>query len=366
MKNEKEIVRKLSCLNIGIIPPLTIIQAEEFTSQYHPMISSSSYFFIQEIKFSDVKLIYKLLHRIYAKDKEIYLVLNDKTIQKTLLEGFLGMEPTMDPFQMIIPPNQEEMTFAGFENLVAHLRASNGCPWDREQTHLSLRPHLLEEAYEALDALDRDNMVDLREELGDLLLQIVLHAEIGTESGEFRMVDVLQQIHRKLVYRHPHVFGDLKIRKTEKVLQNWEKLKESEREEANIDHKKGILDGIPKSLPALIQAQEYQERAARVGFDWKEINPVINKINEELSEVFSARDDQERANELGDLLFTVVNLIRWYKVDAESALRNANKKFANRFQKIESAAKKKHRKLTDMSLAEMDEVWNETKEKENQ
>jgi tetrapyrrole methylase family protein/MazG family protein len=160
------------------------------------------------------------------------------------------------------------------------------------------------------------------------------------------------------------VFGDARINEVDGVLRNWERLKESEREDANGNGKKGILDGVPISLPALTQAQEYQDRAARVGFDWKEIDPVLAKVHEELAEVKAAKTDQEKANELGDLLFAVVNLVRWYKVDAESALRNTNRKFANRFQKIEIEAKKNHRKLVDMTLEEMDEIWEETKKSE--
>jgi tetrapyrrole methylase family protein / MazG family protein len=243
---------------------------------------------------------------------------------------------------------------------VAHLRAPNGCPWDREQTHESLRKHLLEESYEAISAIDSGDFVDMREEFGDLLLQIVLQSQIANEEGQFNVNQVIQGIHSKIVRRHPHVFGDLALEGVQGVLANWEKLKENERKEKK--EEKGLLDGVPLALPALSQAQEFQDRAARVGFDWTDIEDVLDKVKEEIEEIKSAETDFELASEIGDLLFALVNVARWKHVDAESALRGTNLKFKKRFAYVEQGAKKQRRNLSELSLEEMDVFWNEAKQ----
>lgn len=244
--------------------------------------------------------------------------------------------------------------------MIAALRAPDGCPWDREQTHRTLRPNLLEETYEVLSALDANDAAGLSEELGDLLLQIVLHAQIASEAGEFDLAEVVRGIHAKIVRRHPHVFGDVKLRDAEGVLQNWERLKAAERQ-ANDKLEAGLLDSIALALPALVQAQTYQQRAGRVGFDWRDIQGVLDKVDEEMAEVRTAADEPARAAEIGDLLFSVVNLARWYHVDAESALREANARFRQRFGFIEEAARKDGRNLQDMTLEEMDAYWDSAK-----
>nr|AKQ03793.1 putative protein, tetrapyrrole methylase family protein / MazG family protein [uncultured Chloroflexi bacterium Rifle_16ft_4_minimus_38663] len=268
---------------------------------------------------------------------------------------------------LYIPPLGDGTSFESFAEIVAHLRAPNGCPWDREQTHESLRKHLLEESYEAISAIDSGDFADMREEFGDLLLQIVLQSQIANEEGQFNVNQVIQGIHSKIVRRHPHVFGDLKLEGVDGVLANWEKLKEQERKElalSNVEGKKdgnGLLDGVPVALPALSQAQEYQDRAARVGFDWPEIEGVLEKISEEIEEVKRASDEKELAAEIGDLLFALVNLARWKKVDAESALRGTNMKFKKRFAYVEQGAKKRGRDLSALSLDEMESLWQEAK-----
>jgi tetrapyrrole methylase family protein / MazG family protein len=261
-----------------------------------------------------------------------------------------------------IPPLTEGSAFESFHEIVAHLRAPNGCPWDREQTHQSLRTHLLEESYETLEAIDSGDFASMREEFGDLLLQIVLNAQIASEADEFTMTDVVKGIHDKIVRRHPHVFGDVELKDVDGVLQNWERLKETERREKRVENsEKGLLDGVPLSLPALTQAQEYQDRAARVGFDWPEIEGVLDKVREEIEEIKQAKNQEQVAAELGDLFFVLVNLARWRKVDAESALRETNLKFKKRFGYVEQGAKKQGRSLSDMTLEEMDAQWNEAK-----
>ena len=262
---------------------------------------------------------------------------------------------------LYIPPLPDGTAFESFAEIVAHLRAPDGCPWDREQTHQSLRKHLLEESYEALAAIDSGDVDAMGEELGDLLLQIVLNAQIAHEEGDFNMTTVVNGIYDKIVRRHPHVFGEVEVDGVDGVLANWERLKEKERGKKK--ENKGLLDGVPVILPALEQAQEYQDRAARVGFDWPEIEGVLAKIVEEIEEVKSAADQEQLANEIGDLLFALVNLARWKKVDAESALRGTNMKFKKRFGYVEQGAKGQSRSLSDLSLEEMDGLWNEAKQR---
>ena len=285
---------------------------------------------------------------------------------------------------LYIPPLGVGTSFESFAEIVAHLRAPNGCPWDREQTHKSLRTHLLEETYEALAAIDTGDFMSMREELGDLLLQIVLQAQIASEAAQFTLIQVVQSIYDKIIRRHPHVFGDLKLSGVEGVLQNWEKLKEQERRELALSRRaepefaprsreahregkqeeKGLLDGIPLALPALSQAQEYQDRAARVGFDWPVIEGVLDKVKEEIEEIKQAENIERVTSELGDLFFVLVNLARWKKIDAESSLREANARFKQRFAFVEQGARAKHKLLTEMSLEEMDALW-EAGKKEN-
>lgn len=260
-------------------------------------------------------------------------------------------------FCLFIPPSLPDSSMESFQNLIAHLRSPQGCPWDREQTHLSLRPNLLEETYEVLKALDEKDDAGLMEELGDLLLQIVLHAQISSEMNEFSLSQVIQGIHRKIVHRHPHVFQDIKIKDARAVIHKWEELKSIERLENGKGEDHGILESVPRLMPALSLAQAYQQRAARVGFDWPEIKPVVDKVYEELAELEAAPTQARREEELGDLLFAVVNLVRWHEVDAESALRKMTNRFYDRFKFIEDQARQQGRKLQDMKLEEMDAIW---------
>jgi MazG family protein len=254
-----------------------------------------------------------------------------------------------------------------FERLVdvmARLRAPGGCPWDAEQTHRSLAVHLLEEAYEALDAIDSGSMPDLEEELGDLLLQVVFHAEIAAESGHFEVGDVIDGLVRKLVDRHPHVFGEVKAENADQALASWAKLKAEEKAERG---KKGALHGIPRSAPALIRAFRTGEKAAAVGFDWPDVAGPIAKVREELGELSEAMEDGAPTrieHELGDLLFAVANLGRWLKVHPEEALRGTLRRFESRFHYIEERLQERSKSPRDSTLAEMDALWNEAKREE--
>jgi len=264
---------------------------------------------------------------------------------------------------LFVPELGEGTSFESFAEIIAHLRAPDGCPWDREQTHETLRKHLLEESYEAISAIDSGSFTDMREEFGDLLLQVVLQSQIANEEEQFNINHVIQGIHAKIVRRHPHVFGELELDGVDGVLVNWEKLKEAERKN-NGQNEKGLLDGVPISLPALSQAQEYQDRAARVGFDWPEIEGVLDKVKEEIEEIKNAETDFELASEIGDLFFALVNVARWKKIDSESALRGTNMKFKKRFAYVEQGAKRQEQNLSELSLDEMESFWQEAKKAE--
>jgi tetrapyrrole methylase family protein / MazG family protein len=254
--------------------------------------------------------------------------------------------------------------------LVEKLRSDSGCPWDKEQTRETLKPMLIEEAFEVLDALDAEDPAELKDELGDLLFQVVFHSQIARERGEFDLAAVIDRSHEKMVRRHPHIFGDADLKTSEDVLKNWEDIKAAEKgiaSSARPDSERSLLDGIPSKLPALHQAYQMTAKASRVGFDWPQLEDVLAKLNEETSELLEARAEQNSkrvSEEVGDLLFVAVNIARFVGVDPETALRNSNRKFERRFRYVESAIKQQGRELKNASLAEMDALWNEAKKQE--
>lgn len=233
------------------------------------------------------------------------------------------------------------------------------CPWDAKQTNESLRANTIEETYELCDALLHDSTAEIRKELGDLLLHILFYAKIGDEKGQFDIADVADALNEKLIFRHPHVFGDTKVKDTDEVLQNWELIKLKEK-----GGNKTVLAGVPAALPAIIKADRIQEKASNVGFDWETPEQVWDKVKEEMAEVEAetrSGDSERLEEEFGDLLFSVINAARLYKVNPDNALEKTNRKFINRFNHIEHRANETGRKLKDMTLAEMDELWNEAK-----
>ncbi len=255
-----------------------------------------------------------------------------------------------------------------FEDLLAlqaRLLDPNGCPWDREQTHESLRTYLLEETYEVLEALDARDFSKFPEELGDLLLQVVFHAELGRRAGRFDIGDVIEHIYTKMVRRHPHVFGETQAEDAKAVLKNWEQLKSEERKAAGKAEKKdSLLDGIPKTLPATLEAYQLTRRASRIGFDWERLEGVLEKLQEEVRELRAAaeagaRDKME--GEIGDLLFVAVNVARFLETDPELALRRSNGKFQKRFRWMEQEAARSGRKLADVPREEMEALWDRAK-----
>jgi len=251
--------------------------------------------------------------------------------------------------------------------LVARLRGENGCPWDREQTRETLKPMLIEEAYEVLDALDAADPLELKEELGDLLFQVVFHSQIASEREEFQLTDIIDALHEKMVRRHPHVFGDADLKTAGEVLRNWEDIKAAEKgtvSTSSPDSEKSILDGIPSKLPALHEAYQITAKASRVGFDWNRLEDILLKLQEEMDEVLEARSEgkvEKLAGEIGDLLFVAVNVARFLAIDPETALRRSNRKFVRRFRYVESRIKQQGRELKNASLAEMDFLWEEAK-----
>lgn len=245
--------------------------------------------------------------------------------------------------------------------VMSRLRAADGCPWDREQTHLTLRKYMLEEAYEAVEAMDAGDPEKLCDELGDVLLQVAFHAQVARENGEFDFHDIVEAITTKLVRRHPHVFGNVEASTAADVTRNWEAIKKAER---GGKEPESVLHGVSSALPALTRAFEVQRKAAKVGFDWEDIQGPVAKVREELDEVLAADDSRQIESELGDLLFAVVNLARMLKVDPEVALTTCNVKFTQRFHHIERRAAEMGRKLTEMTLSEMDGLWDEAKQVE--
>ena len=241
-------------------------------------------------------------------------------------------------------------------DLIGVLRSENGCPWDREQTHATLRPNMLEEAYEAVDAINDNDMPHLKEELGDVLLQVILHSQIAKEEGAFDIEDVAKGLHDKIIHRHPHVFGNVKVNSPEEALKSWDKIKKEEK-----SHRKSAMDGVSKSQSALMSAQKISKKAVKCGFEWPDENSLYDCIKSEFKEFKEASKADDRANmeeEMGDILFAVVNLARWNKIDAEQALIKANQKFMTRFRKMEELAQKP---LEEYNFKEYDSLWQAAK-----
>ncbi|AEC16953.1 nucleoside triphosphate pyrophosphohydrolase [Gallibacterium anatis UMN179] len=256
-----------------------------------------------------------------------------------------------------------------FAEIIAKLRDPNGgCPWDLEQTYQTMPPHILEEAYEVVEAINQDDRKELKEELGDLLMQVVFLSQLAQEEGAFTLDDVIDGITDKIIRRHPHVFGEIKAENSDEVLKNWENIKQQERYQKE---QFSILDNVPIALPSLLRAAKLQKRCAKVGFDWAELEPTIQKVEEELQEVRDEvskqpQNPQAIEEEIGDLLFASVNVARHLKLNPEEALRKANLKFERRFRQVEQSILASGRQLEQVSLAEMDLIWDQVKQQEKQ
>lgn len=268
-----------------------------------------------------------------------------------------------------IPKSQDERvlnrTFEQLERIVDTLRSPNGCPWDREQTHQSIRKNLIEETYEVIEAIDDEDLDGMREELGDLLLQVMLHSQMEAEEGTFTVWDVVEGINEKLIRRHPHVFGTQEAENAEEALKNWDAIKREEKRKRGLDPEKiSIFSSIPSGLPSIMKAVEIQKKAAKVGFDWQQVEDIFDKINEEMEEfreALNSHQTDQMLAELGDLLFAVVNVARFLKIDPDYALSQTNKKFVDRFSFIEQESKKQGLSLEQMTLDQMEKLWQQAK-----
>ena len=350
----------LAALELDALDGLVIADAIGLGESHHPPFPPDLGVLVSQLHspFLAAELKLTLMNQ-YPEGHPVVLIhrasMPDERIERLVLHEIDASDSIGDLTSLYISALPVASSFETLQNTVARLRAPDGCPWDREQTHRSLRKHLLEEAYEALTALDEDDLDGLQEELGDLLLQIVLQVQIATEQFGFKMADVVAAIQAKLIRRHPHVFGDLQVSSVDEVLQNWEHFKERETGS-------GPLAGVPLSLPALAQAAELQGRASRLGFDWPRVEGVLEKIQEELSEIEAAGNAEGRAAEIGDLLFTVVNYARLLEADPEAELRQANQRFRNRFDRMTALSRAHGSRLEDLPPEQMDRLWEAVKE----
>ncbi|MCS7178549.1 MAG: nucleoside triphosphate pyrophosphohydrolase [Anaerolineae bacterium] len=342
-------------------PGLQVYDGIEMAALHHPPLNPDLPALIAQVYSrrlaSDLKL---TLMNQYPDEHPVTLIIAAGTETQRLIHlplYELDRQEVDHLTTLYVPPLSPVSSFEGFQETIARLRAPDGCPWDREQTHESLRSNLLEEAYEVVAAIDAGDMPSLREELGDLLLQVVLHAQMATEAGEFRMADIIAAVDRKLKGRHPHVWGNQKVKGAQEVLIRWEHLKREERE-----GKGSLLDSVPQAVPALLQAHIYGKRVARVGFDWARPEEVARKVREEIAEVEAARTPEEMEAEVGDLLFAVANWARHLGVDPETALRKANARFARRFRAMEALASQRGLNMSQMEITELDRLWEEVKE----
>ncbi len=296
--------------------------------------------------------LYPPAHRLRRLDSGDEVALQDLTDADLAAHDWLV--PALPALENLASPH-------GMAAISARLRAPDGCPWDRRQTHATLRPFVLEEAYETVDAIENGAPADLAQELGDLLLQIILHAQLAAEAGEFDLTDVYRSIGAKIVRRHPHVFGEVEVSGVEQVLANWETIKAAERSDAGQDA--GPFAGVARALPALAASREIQERAAALGWDWPSVEGVWDKVREELGELAAAEDPAARLHELGDVLFVLVNLARWLRLDPEESLRAANHRWIRRFEAVESLAVERGDDPRALSAEARDELWEAVKDR---
>jgi tetrapyrrole methylase family protein / MazG family protein len=336
---------------------LQLFDAATFATMHHPPLNPDTPTLLLHLQRENAAGLQHILLNQYPAEFNVIL-LDGATAQAIPLNTLSTSAP--DAAALFIPAPEKYTSFEAFQEIIAHLRAPEGCPWDRKQTHASLRQYLVEETYETLDAIDNEEWGELAGELGDLLLQIVLHTQIATEHGEFQMRDVLRYVNTKMIRRHPHVWGDVSVDgDANQVVANWEDIKRAEQAQNGTQKRESILDGIPKGLPALSVAHKFQDKAAKVGFDWDSVQGVEAKVHEELGEIFAETDPAKKALEIGDLIFVLVNWLRWLNVDdSETILRAINAKFYRRFRYVEEHAPKP---LKEMTLTEMDALWDAAK-----
>ncbi len=348
---------------------LQILDAAAVVTMHHPPLNPDTPALLGQVYSREIAAgIKRVLMNQYPAVFSVKLVHSAGTpsalIENVPLSEIAAGQRFSHQMSLYIPAWDDMASFEAFQEVVAHLRAPDGCPWDRKQTHKSLRPFLLEETYEVLEAIDFGNADELCAELGDLMLQIVLHVQVAVDEGEFYMGDVMRYVNRKMIRRHPHVWGDVDVHgDPQQVLSNWEVIKRAENSEQG-KVRQSLLDGIPRELPALLVAHKYQEKGAKVGFDWPDVKGVKDKLREEIEEVYTAASDEERIKEIGDVMYVLVNWLRWLGADdPESVLRETNAKFYRRFRYVENAVAANGKSLTDYTFDEMDVFWEEAKDK---
>lgn len=357
----------VTSLDLTDLSTLQLAEADAVARLYHPPLEPDRPAIIKNIADRQMAMAVKAtLLNGYPEALTVTLVHNPGTPGESTWSGPLTefdshLIPS-SPLFLYLPADNTHSGFTTFQQTIARLRAPGGCPWDRKQSHQTLRPYLLEETYEVLETIDAGDAEALAEELGDLLLQIVLHAQIATDTGEFKMGTVLDHIDRKMVRRHPHVFGNVAVNHVDEVKTNWQAIKQSEKAaKGRADDNASALDGVPKALPALAEALAIAKKAVDVGFEWPDVEGVLDKINEEAREVAEATEPEHLEAEVGDLLFCIVNLARWQKIDPESALRSTNARFVRRFKQMEALAAAQGQRLPEMTLPEMDRLWDQAK-----
>lgn len=355
----------LKAIGLDALDGVQIFDALTIAMMYHPPINPDLPALLAQVYSRQAASELKLtLMNQYPDEFEVALIhaagTDDQRVEWLKLYEIDRSPQIQHLTSLYLPPLGTRTSFETLQDNIAHLRAPEGCPWDRKQTHLSLRKYLIEETYEVLETLDREDSAALQEEMGDLLLQIMLHTQIGIDDGEFRMADVIRTLNEKLIRRHPHVWGEVSVNGADQVVTNWDAIKKQEKA-GKPEKPASLLDGLPLELPALMRAYEYTSRAAKPGFDWDRVEDVIAKVREEIAEVEAASAQDERASEIGDLLFAVTNWARWLKVDPETALRESSQRFYERFTYIEASLAKQGKTLADSNLQEMDALWNQAK-----
>jgi tetrapyrrole methylase family protein/MazG family protein len=354
----------LTALGVDALDGLQLFDAIEIAQYNHPPINSDIPLLLGQVYSKLLANELKLaLMALYPDEHEVVLIheagMASQLKEEIPLYAIDRSQRLAHMTSLYVPPLPYASALPALADTVAHLRGPGGCPWDQEQTHQSMRDDFLEEASEVLDALDDEDPQALCEELGDMLYHLVMQAQIASESGEFQLGDVIAGIDSKLKRRHPHVWGDWQVEDTAEVVRNWEALKE--REKARESGVASLVDNIPYSLPALARAQKIQEQVKRVGFDWPELGGVLDKIEEEIAELKAASNPVERRQELGDLIFAIVNWGRWMDINAEIALREANRRFDRRFRQLEQIAIDRGQKLDELDLGALDAMWEEAK-----
>lgn len=354
----------LTALGLDAFEGLQLFDALEIAGYNHPPLNSDQAALLGQLYDGLVAGEVKMaLMALYPDEHGVVLVHGagtaDQLLERVPLYAVDRSEAIGHLTSLYVPPLPFAGSLAALAETVAHLRGPNGCPWDQEQTSQSLRAGFLEESGEVLQAIDDQDMDALREEIGDLFYHLVMQVQIAAEEEAFKLNEVVGGIVAKLIRRHPHVWGDVEVADSSEVIRNWEAIKAEEK--VQLAERESVLDSIPAALPALARAQKIQQRVARVGFDWPDINGVEAKIAEELQEIRLAQSTVERQMELGDLLFALVNWLRWLDVDAESALREANRRFERRFRQLEKLADRRKLNLVDMSIDELEALWQEAK-----